>query len=62
MESVTNLCRDSLISSRAASYGIYTLLDMHQDVFNARFCGEGLPDWAIRTGSKQHDGCSMFYD
>jgi len=30
-------------------YGIYTLLDMHQDVYNASFRGEGAPDWAVCT-------------
>ena len=34
-------------------YGIYTLLDMHQDVFSGKFCGEGVPDWAVETGSKR---------
>jgi len=30
-------------------YGIYTLLDMHQDVYNSLFRGEGAPDWAVCT-------------
>ncbi len=30
-------------------YGIYTLLDMHQDVYNKNFRGEGAPDWAVCT-------------
>jgi len=30
-------------------YGIYTLLDMHQDVYNQNFRGEGAPDWAVCT-------------
>ena len=30
-------------------YGIYTLLDMHQDVYNKSFRGEGAPDWAVCT-------------
>jgi len=30
-----------------AKGGIYTLLDSHQDVFNRKFCGEGIPDWAV---------------
>jgi len=30
-------------------YGIYTLLDMHQDVYNHLFLGEGAPDWAVCT-------------
>ncbi|HAM00633.1 MAG TPA: hypothetical protein DCQ30_00155 [Acidimicrobiaceae bacterium] len=32
-----------------ASYGIYSLVDMHQDVYNAHFAGEGAPDWAVCT-------------
>ena len=30
-------------------YGIYTLLDMHQDVYNQGFRGEGAPSWAVCT-------------
>ena len=26
--------------------GVYPLLDMHQDVWSRKFCGEGVPDWA----------------
>ncbi|XP_046846995.1 endoglycoceramidase-like [Xenia sp. Carnegie-2017] len=32
---------------KAAKYGIYILLDMHQNVMSSRFCGEGFPNWAI---------------
>ncbi len=32
-----------------SKYGIYTLLDMHQDVYNRLFRGEGAPDWAVCT-------------
>lgn len=32
----------------ASTYGIYTLLDMHQDVLSEKFCGEGIPKWAAR--------------
>ena len=38
------------IVSKAAKYGIYTLLDMHQDVMSPKFCVEGFPDWAVNTG------------
>lgn len=31
------------------SHGISTLLDMHQDMANEKFQGEGFPDWAIQT-------------
>lgn len=30
-----------------ARHGIYTLLDVHQDLYNERFQGEGFPDWAV---------------
>eukprot|EP00794_Sanderia_malayensis_P015069 gene15069-16624_t len=39
------------IVSKAAKYGIYTLLDMHQDVMSPKFCVEGFPDWAVNTGN-----------
>ncbi len=32
-------------------YGIYTLLDMHQDVYNTLFRGEGAPNWAVCTNN-----------
>ena len=34
----------------AAKYGIYTLLDMHQDVFSPKLCVEGMPDWIVDMG------------
>ena len=36
-----------MLYNRAANYSINILLDMHQDVLSARFCGEGVPDWTI---------------
>jgi len=36
------------IVDSAARRGIHTLLDMHQDVISENFCGEGVPDWAIK--------------
>ena len=30
-----------------AAHGIFSLLDFHQDLYNERFQGEGLPDWAV---------------
>jgi len=32
-----------------ARYHIYTLLDMHEDVYSTGFRGEGAPDWAVCT-------------
>jgi endoglycosylceramidase len=34
-----------------AQHGIYTLLDMHQDVYNQNFRGEGAPNWAVCTNN-----------
>ena len=31
-----------------ARHGIWTIVDMHQDVLGAQFCGEGLPSWAMQ--------------
>ena len=31
---------------------VYTLLDMHEDLYAAAFTGEGAPTWAVCTGSK----------
>ncbi len=33
-------------------YHIYTILDMHQDVYNGLFEGEGEPNWAVCTNNK----------
>jgi endoglycosylceramidase len=32
-------------------YHIYTLLDMHEDVYSSEFGGEGAPPWAVCTGA-----------
>jgi endoglycosylceramidase len=32
--------------AEASTYGIYSLMDMHQDVLSEKFCGEGVPNWA----------------
>ena len=34
------------LTSRASAYGIYSVLDMHQDDLSELFCGEGIPLWA----------------
>lgn len=33
-----------------AAHGIYTILDMHQDLYSASLGGEGAPEWATKTG------------
>jgi endoglycosylceramidase len=35
--------------SLLARYRIFSLIDMHQDVYNEAFGGEGAPDWAVCT-------------
>ena len=35
--------------SLLAHYGIYSLVDMHQDAMNEVFAGEGFPNWAVCT-------------
>ncbi len=37
------------IISICQEYNIYVLIDMHQDVANRKYCGEGMPDWAVET-------------
>eukprot|EP00927_Polykrikos_kofoidii_P076453 TRINITY_DN7354_c1_g1_i1.p1 TRINITY_DN7354_c1_g1~~TRINITY_DN7354_c1_g1_i1.p1 ORF type:complete len:546 (+),score=79.62 TRINITY_DN7354_c1_g1_i1:48-1640(+) len=39
------------IAAEAATYGIYILADMHQDLLSERFCGEGIPLWASEPRS-----------
>ena len=39
---------DKIINA-AASHGIYTFLDMHQDVISEKYCGEGVPAWAAES-------------
>mmetsp|Transcript_32558 Transcript_32558/g.54897 ORF Transcript_32558/g.54897 Transcript_32558/m.54897 type:complete len:600 (+) Transcript_32558:3-1802(+) len=36
------------ITANAADHGIYTILDMHQDVLSENFCGEGAPNWVVQ--------------
>lgn len=35
------------VVQKCNKYGIYVILDAHQDLFNRQFCGEGFPDWTI---------------
>ena len=39
---------EKLVYTAGSKYGIYSLIDFHQDVLAARFCGEGIPEWAVR--------------
>ena len=42
------------IVQTASAYGVYVLLDMHEDVLSEKFCGEGIPVWAVRNDSHRH--------
>jgi hypothetical protein len=44
-ETYLNVVED--IINEAGRYGIYTLVDMHQDCLSEYFCGEGIPHWAV---------------
>jgi len=37
------------IVQNAAKHNITVLLDAHQDAMNRKFCGEGMPDWAVNV-------------
>lgn len=37
------------ITDRASEYGIWTLVDFHQDCLSTKFCGEGVPLYAADT-------------
>jgi len=41
------LAEVSRLSSELAKRGVYTLVDLHQDVGSRRFCGEGFPEFYI---------------
>ncbi len=45
----TYLDRLEATVSLLAHYGIASLIDMHQDVYNEAFGGEGAPNWAVCT-------------
>lgn len=40
-----------MIQKAGSQYGIYTLVDFHQDAWNAKVCGNGAPDWAMPATS-----------
>ncbi len=38
----------ALVEKAGSKYGIYSVIDFHQDAWNAKFCGNGVPDWAAQ--------------
>ena len=46
----------------AQKYGLYVMVDMHQDLFGQKFA-DGAPDWAtLDEGANHPEGCTMWYD
>ena len=39
------------IVQRAQKYNITILLDAHQDLLSKKFCGEGIPEWAVLSNT-----------
>ncbi|KAL4454599.1 hypothetical protein ABPG74_021804 [Tetrahymena malaccensis] len=50
----TYLTQLKWIVDTAGKYGIYSLLDMHQDLFSEKFCGDGIPLWLIPEKEYNH--------
>ena len=43
------LAKMKAIVDLAGSYGIYSLVEFHQDLFSEKFCGDGVPAWALKN-------------
>lgn len=41
--------------------GVHVMLDMHQDVYAARFCCDGAPEWAIRDDGEPFELQSQWF-
>lgn len=37
---------------------LQVMIDLHQDLYCQRFCGNGFPDWMVRANGKTFDGCT----
>eukprot|EP00732_Lithocolla_globosa_P004101 Lithocolla_globosa_v1_NODE_3609_length_1623_cov_76.809949.p1 type:complete len:483 gc:universal NODE_3609_length_1623_cov_76.809949:48-1496(+) len=37
------------VIQRLGERGIYVFLDMHQDVYGRKYCGNGFPDWSVKV-------------
>ena len=51
----TYLAEIRKIVDLAYRYGIYTILDMHQDLLTEQYCGEGVPPWAVKQDDTKCD-------
>ena len=57
LDVIRNITRDCV------QYNISVLLDLHQDVLSRKFCGEGMPNWAVnRTSFADPQTYSFEYD
>ncbi len=56
------LARVKQIVRRAEDFGIYIILDMHQDLFAQKY-GDGAPDWAcLDEGLPHPEHCDLWYE
>ncbi len=56
------LARVKDLVRKAEDYGLYIMLDMHQDLFAQKF-GDGAPDWACLDEGLPHPGnCNLWYE
>jgi len=51
-KSMTYLQEFKAIIDQFASYGIWSLIDMHQDEYTRNWCGEGFPGWSAIVSSE----------
>jgi endoglycosylceramidase len=51
------LARYVAILQAAWSYGIYTVVDFHQDVYAEVFCGDGFPGWTVPDAGSPRSDC-----
>lgn len=45
-ETYLNIIED--LVNRSSAHNILSLIDFHQDILNEKFCGEGIPTWAVK--------------
>jgi endoglycosylceramidase len=50
----------SKITDDASKYGIYTLLNLHQEILSEKYCGEGFPDYVINKATSTVQGKKTF--
>ena len=60
---MTYLDEIEALINKLGSYGIYTMVDNHNDVFARRMCGEGVPDFYAKNEDLVHtcDGTYIPY-